>query len=259
MIIKIQRGDCLKLMRGIPDGAVDLVLCDLPYGTTGSKWDSVIPADELWKAYRRVLKKTGVICLFGTEPFATYMRYSAMDLYKYDWIWHKTTTTGFAHARNMPLRDFENIMVFSGAPIGHKSKLGDRRMKYNPQGLEKCHRKDASHKTSTILHSATFANTEDKYYIREETGFPRMVLEFPKNQKDTVYHVNAKPVPLLEYLIKTYSDEGDLVLDNCMGGGSTGIACVNTNRNFIGMELDKGYFEIAKKRIGVWNEYIELI
>lgn len=242
-------GDCLELMKDIPDGSIDMILCDLPYGTTGSKWDSVVPINELWNAYRRIISPNGAICLFGTEPFATCMRYEALDLYKYDWIWRKTTVTGFAHARNMPLRDYENIMVFSKAPIGHASKLGKKRMRYSPQGLTSCHQVDLSHKKTTVLHSGTFANTEEKYYVRKQTNFPRMVLDFKKNPKDTKYHVNAKPIPLLEYLIKTYTNEGETVLDNCMGSGSTGVACRNTNRHFIGIELDEKYFNIAKNRI----------
>ena len=247
--MRLLQGDCLELMKEIPDKSVDMILCDLPYGTTGSKWDSVISIGELWNAYRRIISPNGAICLFGTEPFATCMRYEAFDLYKYDWIWRKTTVTGFAHARNMPLRDFENIMVFSKAPIGHASKLGEKRMTYNPQGLTACRQVDLSHKKTTVLHSGTFANTEEKYYVREQTNFPRMVLDFKKNPKDAKFHVNAKPIPLLEYLVKTYTNEGDTVLDNCMGSGSTGVACKNTNRHFIGIELDEKYFNIAKERL----------
>ena len=248
-MIDLRQGDCLELMKDIPAGSVDMILCDLPYGTTGSKWDTVIPSEELWNAYRKIASENCVICLFGTEPFATHIRYAALDLYKYDWIWRKTTVTGFAHARNMPLRDYENIMVFSKAPIGHVVKLGKKRMPYNPQGLKTCYQVDLSHKKTSVLHSKTFANTEEKYYVRNQTNYPRMVLDFKKNPKDTKYHVNAKPIPLLEYLIRTYTNPGDLVLDNCMGGGSTGVACVNTSRNFIGIELNTKYFETANKRI----------
>lgn len=236
-------------MKDIPDGSVDMILCDLPYGTTGSKWDSVIDSKALWDHYRRLISSRGVIILFGTEPFATYMRKDALDLYKYDWIWRKTTVTGFPHARNMPLRDYENIMAFSKAPIGHVSKLGAKRMPYNPQGLRECHQIDLSHKTSLVMHSGTFKNTKETHYIRTETGFPRMVLDFKKDPKDSKYHLNAKPVPLCEYLIRTYTNAGDVVLDNCMGSGSTGVACVNTGRRFIGIELDEHYFEVAKNRI----------
>lgn len=245
----IRKGDCLELMRDIPDGSVDMILCDLPYGTTGSKWDSVIPSDKLWAEYRRIISDKGVICLFGTEPFATVMRHDALDLYKYDWIWRKTTVTGFPHARNMPLRDYENIMVFSKAPVGHASKLGERRMPYKPQGLKQCHQVDKAHKTSLIMHSGTFANTKETHYVRTETGFPRMVLDFKKDPKDSKYHLNAKPVALLEYLVKTYTSHGEVVLDNCMGSGSTGVACAHTGRQFIGMELEQEYFDIAAKRI----------
>lgn len=249
MMIDLRCGDCLELMKGVPAESVDLILCDLPYGTTGSKWDSVISSDRLWCEYRRIISGRGVIVLFGTEPFATHIRHDALDLYKYDWIWRKTTVTGFAHARNMPLRDYENIMFFSKAPVGHFSKLGLRRMPYSPQGLKECNQIDKSHKTSLIMHSGTFANTKETHYVRTETGFPRMVLDFKKNPKDSKYHLNAKPVPLLEYLIKTYTNPGETVLDNCMGSGSTGVACVNTGRRFIGMELDEHYFSVAQERI----------
>lgn len=255
--IDLRRGDCLELIKDIPDGSVDMVLCDLPYGTTGSKWDSIVDSKRLWQEYRRIVSDKGVIVLFGTEPFATCMRAEALDLYKYDWIWKKTTVTGFPHARNMPLRDYENLMVFSKAPVGHRSKLGEKRMPYNPQGLQACRQVDLAHKTSLIMHSGTFANTKETHYVRTETGFPRMVLEFRKDPKDSKYHLNAKPVPLLEYLICTYTSPGETVLDNCMGSGSTGVACVNTGRNFIGMELDKGYFETAKTRIEeAWNRRV---
>lgn len=247
--IELWHGDCLDLMKNIPRGSVDLILCDPPYGTTGSKWDSVVNNEKMWEQYRDLISDTGVIVLFGTEPFATCMRYNALDLYKYDWVWRKTTVTGFPHARNMPLRDYENIMVFSKAPIGHVSKLGDKRMPYNPQNLQECYQVDVSHKTSRIMHFGTFANTKETHYVRTETGFPRMVLDFKKNPKDSKYHINAKPVPLLEYLIQTYTAPGALVLDNCMGGGSTGVACIRTGRRFIGIELDECIFEKAKKRI----------
>lgn len=249
MNVNLLKGDCLELMKQIDSKSVDLILCDPPYGTTGSKWDSVINTNALWNEYRRIVSDTGAIVLFGTEPFATKVRSQALDLYKYDWVWRKNTVTGFAHARNMPLRDFENILVFSKASVAHKGKVGNKRMTYNPQGLQECYQKDHSHKTSTILHSGTFANTTEKHYIRTETGFPRMVLDFDKNHKDSKFHVNAKPVPLLEYLISTYTDPGAVVLDNCMGSGSTGVACVKTGRNFIGIELDEKYFCVAEQRI----------
>ena len=255
----LKKGDCLELLKNISDKSVDMILCDLPYGTTGSKWDSVIDCKKLWQEYRRVISDNGVIVLFGTEPFATRMRSEALDLYKYDWIWRKTTVTGFAHARNMPLRDYENLMVFSKAPVGHASKLGNKRMPYNPQGLQGCHQVDKSHKTSLVMHSGTFANTKDDHYVRTETGFPRMVLDFKKNPKDSRFHLNAKPVPLLEYLIKTYTTDNAVVMDNCMGSGSSGVACANTNRNFIGMELDEKYFEIARKRIEDANKSLGVI
>jgi site-specific DNA-methyltransferase (adenine-specific) len=236
-------------MEGIPDGSIDLILCDPPYGTTGSKWDSVIPIETMFTAFRRILTDRGTAVVFGTEPFCSHVRMTALDLYKYDWIWKKTTVTGYAHARNMPLRDYENIMVFSKGKVGHASRLGGGRMVYNPQGLIACEQVDHTDKTSSVLHSRLFTDGAEATYIRTETNFPRMVLNFQKNAKDTKFHVNAKPVPLLEYLVLTYTDEDATVLDNCMGSGSVGVACLNTGRNFLGMELDAHYFEVARERI----------
>lgn len=244
----IKQGDCLELMNEIPDGSIDLILCDLPYGNTGSKWDKVIDADKLWGEYRRIIKANGTILLFGAEPFCTHMRSKALDLYKYDWIWHKQTVTGFAHAKNRPLRDYENIMVFSKGTTVHAGQSKNR-MTYNPQGLVRCnHIRNTDRSTGSYMHDRSFASKHGTY-VQEYTNYPRMVLNFSKKVTDTKYHINAKPIDLLEYLIRTYSNEGETVLDNCMGSGSTGVACVNTGRNFIGFELDAGYFHTAKSRI----------
>ena len=233
-------------MKDIPDESVDMILCDLPYGTTACKWDSIIPFEILWKHYNRVIKNNGVICLFGSEPFSTHLRTSQIDNYKYDWIWVKSngSCSGFVHAKNMPLKKHEIISVFSKAPIGHISLLKERRMKYNPQGL--------SYKPTKEISKKKFGNTVGKRpsqveeYTREYINYPVSILNFDSEKG---LHPTQKPVPLLEYLIKTYTNENETVLDNCMGSGSTGVACVHTNRNFMGIELDNHYFDVAKNRI----------
>ena len=244
--IKLWNGDCLELMKDIPDKSIDCIICDLPYGTTDCKWDTIIPFDKLWEQYNRIIKDNGAICLFGSEPFSSYLRMSNMKHYKYDWIWKKTTSTGFQHAKNMPLKNYEIISVFSHGSMGHKSLLGDRRMIYNPQGIVRVDKvsKNTKNKWGNI---AGHRPSHKEEFITEFANYPTMILEFPIDKG--VGHPTAKPVRLLEYLIKTYTNEGDFVLDNCMGSGSCGVAAVNTHRKFIGIELDENYFNIAKQRI----------
>jgi site-specific DNA-methyltransferase (adenine-specific) len=245
MLDYIKQGDCLELMKEIPDGSIDMILCDLPYGTTACKWDSVIPFEPLWEQYKRIIKDNGAIVLFGSEPFSTRTRNSMLELYKYDWVWIKTKSTGFVHAKNMPLKKHENIMVFSKGSMGHASLLGNRRMAYNPQGLvyKRVEHKGALKKFGGVVGKRPSQKDE---FISEYTNYPTTVLEF--NSEGSL-HPTQKPVALLEYLIKTYTNEGEVVLDNCMGSGSTCVACVNTNRHYIGFELDEKYFEIARQRL----------
>lgn len=241
--MQLYHGDCLEIMQTIPDSSVDMVLCDLPYGTTACKWDTVIPFELLWQHYKRVIKQNGAICLFGSEPFSSKLRMSAIDLFKYDWIWEKNSGLGFQHSKNMPLKRHEIISVFSKAPIGHKSLLGERRMVYNPQGAICDNKVSKVSKKSDLLGARP--NQDGKLYI-SYSNFPTSILRFENKRGD---HPTQKPVTLLEYLIRTYTNEGETVLDNCMGSGSTGVACVNTNRNFIGIELDRNYFRLAVNRI----------
>lgn len=244
-MVELYNGDCLELMRDVPDGSVDMILCDLPYGTTDCKWDTVIPFAPLWEQYNRIIKDNGAIVLFGSEPFATRLRSCALELYKYDWIWKKTKTTGFVHAKNKPLKDYENIMVFSPGTTVHASQSANR-MTYNPQGLKQCEIvQSGQDKFGSIVGKRP---SHKPKYTQTQTGYPRMVLDGYKVEGKTV-HNTQKPVALCEYLIKTYTNPGEVVLDNCMGSGTTGVACVNTGRRFVGIELDAGYFEIAKKRI----------
>lgn len=223
------QGDCLEKMKEIPDKSVDMILCDLPYGTTACKWDTIIPFKPLWEQYNRIVKPNGAIVLFGSEPFSTLLRYSNLKMYKYDWIWNKKIAGNPFIAKHQPLKTFENIIVFS------KGKL-----KYNPQMTTGKMRKKGGGK-SKLFNVECTSNTNDLYY-------PVAILEF-SNAKRNQLHPTQKPVALLEYLIKTYTNEGETVLDNCMGSGSTGVACLNTNRSFIGIELDENYFNIANERI----------
>ena len=231
-MIDIRQGDCLELIKEIPDKSVDMVLCDLPYGTTRNKWDSVIPLNKLWKQYERIIKDNGAIVLFSQMPFSAELVHSNLKLFKYEWIWQKDNGTGFLNAKKMPLKIHENILVFyKKLPL------------YNPQmrtGFKPYKCKQGRHSTNYGAY--------EQGHITESNGerYPIDIIEF---KKDSGLHPTQKPVALLEYLIKTYTNEGDTVLDNCMGSGSTGVACINTNRNFIGYELNEKYFEIAEKRI----------
>lgn len=249
---KLYRGDCLKVMKKIKKHSIDLIICDLPYGTTGANWDSIIPFDKLLKRYIRCLKDNGTFVLFGSEPFSSKLRVKFFDYYKFDLVWVKNITTGFMHAHNKPLKKHENIMIFSKGSCNHESLSGNMRMTYNPQGLKKLStpikRKEKTY--TTLLHS----NQHYGIGEQEQTNFPNDVLFFNKEPNKVCIHPTQKPVSLLEYLVKTYSNPNELVLDNTMGSGSTGIACINTNRKFIGIEKDKKYFKLAYKRIKEHNK-----
>ena len=241
---KIYNKDCLIQMKKIKDKSIDLILCDLPYGTTDCSWDTVIPFKKLWKQYKRIIKDYRAIVLFGSEPFSSYLRMSNLKWYKYDWIWYKNKITGFTHSKNMPLKDFEIISVFSNGVINHDN-LTDKRMIYNPQGL--IYKPKQKKKKTYTEDSFIKDRPSNRDYVCEYINYPKMHLNFNYDYDNV--HPTQKPVELLEYLIKTYSNENDLVLDNTMGSGSTGVACINTKRNFIGIELEKKYYKIAKKRL----------
>ena len=246
MNIDIKNGDCLELLKTIPDNSIDLVLTDPPYGATACKWDIVIPFDLMWNELKRVTKKYGNILLFGSDPFSLKLKASNLEDFKYDLIWIKNSSN-FTHAKNMPLKNVELISVFSKASIGHKSLLGEKRMTYNPQGLIKSGKKlNGKNKHSSFM---TNRPSHKDQYIQEYTNYPKQTLEFKAIASQNKIHTSQKPVDLLEYLIKTYSNENETVLDFTMGSGSTGVSCVKTNRNFIGFELDSKYYEIAKQRI----------
>ena len=222
-------------MKNIPDKSIDMILCDLPYGTTHNKWDTIIPFDKLWVQYKRIIKDNGAILLFSQMPFGASLIMSNPKMFRYEWIWEKNCPVGFLNAKKMPLRKHENILVF----YKHLPT-------YNPQGLIKLD--EPIQEEGSANRNGENYGVADKSFIRTHKNYPTDIITF---SKDSGYHPTQKPVDLLEYLIKTYTNEGDLVLDNCMGSGSTGVACVNTNREFIGMELDEKYFKIACERLGI--------
>jgi site-specific DNA-methyltransferase (adenine-specific) len=259
-------GDCLIEIEKIADGSVDLILCDLPYGTTDRKgvensgdnrvlsWDTVIPLDELWKHYRRVLKSTGAVVLTADQPFTSHLVISNLEWFKYEWIWKKKKTTGFLHANARPMKETEDILIFSPLGASGCSKKANKNMTYNPQGLieKNVKKKNSAKRLGKFLHQPEHMGSGNKLlheteYEQKYTNYPSEIIEFGLD-KDSV-HPTQKPVALMEYLIKTYSNEGETVLDNCMGSGTTGVACMNTHRNFIGIEMDPQYYEIAKERI----------
>lgn len=247
--IKLIKGDCLEIMKDIPDKSVDLILCDLPYGTTKCNWDTLIPFNPLWEQYNRIIKDNGAVALFGSEPFSSALRMSNIKNYRYDWIWKKERGTGHLLAKKKPLNDYENIMLFY-----------KKQPTYNPQMRVgkpyKC-KQGYTGQTYTKLdgndNQRFGPDDREKEIVTDNVGlrYPLRVIEFNKDRDKL--HENQKPVALLEYIIKTYTNEGETALDNTMGSGSTGIACLKTNRNFIGIEQDDKYFEIAYNRI---NGYI---
>ena len=242
-MIKLLHGDCLELMKDIPDKSIDMILCDLPYGTTACKWDVIIPFEPLWEQYERIIKDKGAICLFGSEPFSSKLRMSNLKLYKYDWIWKKSNPSNIALANKQPMKYHEIISVF------YKMQST-----YNKQMIERISPTiKQAHDSKYIFHNSTSEQTGLKYIevdskkYDENVKNPSSIIEVNSlrpNSKEFVKHPTQKPVALLEYLIKTYTNEKETILDNCMGSGSTGVACVNTNRNFIGFELDPEYFKI---------------
>lgn len=234
--IRLINGDCLIEMKNIPDKSIDMILCDLPYGSTANKWDVIIPFDKLWKEYERIIKPKGNIILFGTGLFAFKLALSNEKLYRYEIVWKKSKCGSPLTAKYMPLKKHELILVF-----------GESASKYNPQMTEGTpyKRKYTPNKTNNMEFGIKGVQTDNK-----GTRHPITVLDFPQKwRRQDQVHPTQKPVELLEWLIRSYSDEGDTVLDNCMGSGSTMIACVNTKRKGIGIEMDEKYFEIAKNRV----------
>ena len=282
-MLKLYQGDCLVEMNKIADGSVDLILCDLPYGTTDRKgikdkgdnrllsWDTIIPLDKLWEQYKRVLKERGTIVLTADQPFTSQLILSNLDWFKYEWIWKKKKTTGFLLANYRPMKQTEDIVVFSPAGAAAASRHGGN-MTYNPQGLieKRVKKKNSAKRLGNFLHNPEHMGKGNKLlheteYEQKYTNYPSEIIEFGLD-KDLI-HPTQKPVALMDYLIKTYSNENEIVLDNCMGSGTTGVSAVKCNRKFIGIEQDKHYFDLASDRImsvkkvsqDVYNPLTELL
>lgn len=232
--MQLFEGDCLEVMKKIPAASVDMVFCDLPYGVTArNPWDAVIPFAPLWSAYSRIVKEQGAIVFTATQPFASALVMSKPEWFKYEWIWEKTKTTGFLNAKKQPLRNHEQVLVFY-----RKQSL------YNPQGVQACNiRCDRGSEDGV----GTNYNTANPVYTQTQTGYPRSVQKFASEGKTV--HPTQKPISLVDYLVKTYTNAGETVMDNCMDSGTTGVVCAQSDRAFIGIERDQKYFYIAKSRI----------
>ena len=236
--MQLFEGDCLEIMKQIPDTSVDMVLCDLPYGTTKNKWDSILPLDKLWEQYKRIC--TGAVVLTAAQPFTSTLIMSNIDQFKYAWVWNKVNrNSGFLNAKKQPLRSTEDIPVFYS-----------QQSIYNPQMITG---KVPYKVKAGLKFSSNYGNQDRSSVVSESDGtqYPRNLIHIPADERGTVgrVHPTQKPVALMEYRIRTYTNEGAVVLDNCMGSGTTGVACANTNRDFIGIEQDPKYFQIAKSRI----------
>lgn len=236
---EIYKGDCLEVMKSIPDKSIDMILCDLPYAQTKNQWDTIIPFDRLWEQYNRIIKDNGAIVLFANGMFTAELMMSNKKMWRYNLVWDKVLTSGFLNANRMPLRQHEDICVFY-------KKLPT----YNPQKFEgkPNHSKGKPKENKNNNNYGTF-NFVDNSKELGDMKHPTSIITVSKPHPSKMLHPTQKPVDLLEFLIKTYTNEGELVLDNCMGSGSTGVACLNTNRKFIGIELDDKYFEIAENRL----------
>lgn len=242
---KIYNEDCLIGMKRIPDKSVDMILCDLPYGTTRNKWDTIIPLDKLWRQCERIIKDNGAIVLTAQTPFDKVLGVSNLKKLRYEWIWKKAYGSGHLNAKRMPLKNHENILIFY-----------NKMPTYNPQFT---HGKPyVTKRGNKSLNYGEDVKGYNKITISDGRRYPLSVNEFKHRKNEKKQHPTQKPVSLFEYLIKTYTNEGETVLDNCIGSGTTAIACMNTNRNYIGFELDKNYFELANERITKHNKQIEL-
>ena len=238
-MIRLYKGDCLEVMKSIPDGSIDAIITDPPYGTTACKWDSVIDFDLMWEQLNRIIKPNGAIVLFGSEPFSSALRMSNIKNYKYDWKWIKSRPSGHLNAKRMVLKNIEDVLVFY-----------KKQCTYNPQF--------SKGKPNNVIHGKVresnhinniYGNFKNSIQIVTDLKYPKQNLYFNQQDPRKIIHPTQKPVLLMEYLIKTYTNEGETVLDFTMGSGSTGVACVNTNRKFIGIEKDQNYFNIAQNRI----------
>lgn len=257
----IIKGDCLEVMKYIPDKSIDSIICDLPYGTTACSWDTIIPFDKLWEQYERIIKDNGAIVLFGSEPFSSHLRLSNINMYRYDWIWHKNSGGGFATAKKIPMKRHEIISVFykklpTYNPIFEDYEDSTKRRFKDGEFVNRS--KQLKNSTNNINGGLSFEGTQAIEINRGK--YPTSVKYFANvnNSNSIRLHPTQKPVELLEYLIKTYSNENEIILDNTMGSGTTAVACQNTNRKFIGIEQDETYFNVAKERIETGLHYLKL-
>ena len=239
-MIKLIEGDCLEKMQDIPDGSIDMILTDPPYGTTACKWDSIIDFDLMWIQLKRIIKPNGVVCLFGSEPFSSYLRLSNIKMFKYDWIWDKVVGSNYVQSKKQPLRRYETISIFYSSQVQYNPIMEIR----DPKNI----RKTGKSKNNSINGLGNMVGT-----VTGKNKYPTNIIKIngrssELNSKNRV-HPTQKPVLLMEYLIKTYTNEDETVLDFTMGSGTTGVACKNLNRSFIGIELDPDYFKIAESRI----------
>ena len=239
---KLLLGDCLEQMKQIPDGSVDMICCDPPYGTTACKWDAVIPFEPMWAAVKRVLKKNGAAVFTASQPFTSALVMSNVKMFRYQWVWEKPNGSNQTMAKAQPLRVHEDILVFCDSPAHNMAKI---RCPYNPQGLVEYGKQ--TKQGTKVSDNLGEGRTRKSSYIQEFTNYPRSILKY--SQDTPRLHPTQKPVALCEYLIRTYTNEGETVLDFTMGSGTTGVAAINTGRNFWGIERDPDYFAIAKQRI----------
>lgn len=235
-INKIYNEDCLEGMKRIDDKSIDCIICDLPYGTTQCRWDVIIPFEPLWEQYNRIIKDNGAIVLFNTEPFGSSLRLSNIKNYKYDWIWDKVKGTGFLNAKRQPMRNHELISVFY-----------KKQCTYNPQ-MTHGHKLKKSYR-SKDFQTDVYGEMKNDYIYESTDRYPRSIQVFLTDTQNSSLHPTQKPVALIEYLIRTYTNKGELILDNCIGSGTTAIAAINTGRNYIGFEKDNTYFNITNQRV----------
>ena len=232
--MKLYKGDCLEVMKTIPDGSIDAIITDPPYGTTACKWDSVIDFELMWEQLNRIIKPNGAIVLFGSEPFSSALRMSNIKNYKYDWVWNKRMKVGMLNCKRMPLRQHEDLIIFNAKNV------------YNPQMTKGKFRNKKIQPTKDFQTYGQLKNPIDNF---NDDYYPSSIIEFSNAKQKGKVHPTQKPIALMEYLIKTYTQENETVLDFTMGSGSTGVAAKNTNRDFIGIEMDDNYFNIATERI----------
>ncbi len=244
--INLMLGDCLERMKEIPDGSVDMVLADPPYGTTACKWDTVIDLEAMWGQLKRIVKPNGAIVMTASQPFTSALVMSNPKMFKYCWVWVKNRPTGHAHAKNKPMKKHEDIVVFSSGTTVHASQ-SKTRMPYYPQGVFDIRPVEVDLKGKGVSDAVFSSRPSHGRFVRSKSGYPNSLIECSTEMGGI--HPTQKPVALMEYLIKTYTNEGETVLDFTMGSGTTGVACASLGRKFIGIEMNEGYFDIARQRI----------